>query len=206
MSRILTESSPPALTDDAATPRRAGRPRDDTIDARALQAARDLLIEQGFAATTIQAVAERSGVHASAIYRRWSSRYELIEEAALADLAPGRLEPTGDLGQDLRRFVLAYVATFDSPLIRAAMPGLLARPAKARRSPESWQLLSVRPQFRAILAAAPPGTVDAELDPDDVFDLLLGAVLVRVMVPTEVRPAQPVERTVELIRQLLAPR
>src|SRR5436309_1989538 len=44
--------------------RRPGRPRDATIDARVLDAARELLVEQGFDATTVQAIAERAGVHA----------------------------------------------------------------------------------------------------------------------------------------------
>jgi AcrR family transcriptional regulator len=186
--------------------RRAGRPRDTSLDARALEAARQLLVEEGFAATTIQAVASRSRVHASAIYRRWPSRLELIEDAVFADLAPGRVSPTGDLRRDLQRFLGAYVSTFEAPVVRAAMPGLLAsNPQLGRpRSHEAWTRLSVRPQFRDILDAAPPRGVDPGVDPDDVFDLLLGAVLVRVMVPEEVRRPPPIERTVDLVLRLLS--
>ena len=72
------------------------------------------------------------------------------------------------------------------------MPALLASYTDGRRpSGETLTRLSVRPQFRAILAATPPGTVDPSVDADDVFDLLLGAVLVRVMVPDEVRQVPP---------------
>ena len=184
---------------------RSGRPRDASIDARALEAARRLLVEDGFAATTIRAIADRSGVHASAIYRRWPSRVELIEEAVFAGLPSKRVRPTGDLRRDLRRFLRAYVTTFDSPAVRAAMPGLLASNRSGRRAPEAWLRLSVRPQFRAILAAAPPGTVDPRVDPDDVFDLLLGAVLVRVVVPDDVRRRPPIERTVDLLLRALSP-
>lgn len=66
---------------------RSGRPRDNRIDERALTATRELLVERGFEATTIQAVAERASVHASAIYRRWPSRIELIEEATFPGLS-----------------------------------------------------------------------------------------------------------------------
>ena len=186
--------------------RRTGRPRDASIDARALDAARSLLVEEGFSATTIQAVAERSGVHASALYRRWPSRLELIEEAAFGDPAPGRVRPTGDLGRDLRRFLRAYVATFEAPVARAAVRGLLDsdRPAGRPRSREAWARLSVRPQFRDILAAAPPGAVDPAIDPDDAFELVLGAVLVRVMVPEDARPRPPIGHTVDLLVRLLA--
>ena len=101
-------------------PRRPGRPRDTNISGRALIATRELLIERGFDATTIQPVAERSGVHASAIYRRWPSRIELIEEAAFPGISPADVHPTGDLGRDLHRFIRAYMAAFDAPAARAA--------------------------------------------------------------------------------------
>ncbi len=185
--------------------RSAGRPRDTTIDERAIEATRDLLIQVGFDATTMQAVANRSGVHTSALYRRWASRHELIEEAAFRDLAPGQLAPTGELEADLAEFVRSYIATFESPLIKAAMPGLLARETPTARSPQAWSHLSVRPQFYAILRAAPDGAVDPGVDPDDVFDLLLGSVLVRVTVPEDARQHPPVERTVALILRLVTP-
>jgi AcrR family transcriptional regulator len=185
--------------------RRTGRPRDASIDARALDAARQLLVEEGFSATTIQAIADRSGVHASAIYRRWASRLELIEDAAFAGLPSKRVRPTGDLRDDLGQFLHAYVTTFDSAAVRAAMPGLLASDQSARRTPEAWLRLTVRPQFRELLAAAPPGAVDPGVDADDVFDLLLGAVLVRALVPEEIRRRPPIERTVDLLLRALSP-
>lgn len=122
---------------------RRGRPRDPTIDTRVLQVYRDLLVERGLQATTIQAIAERSGLHAPAIYRRWSTRSEIIEQAVFSGFAQIVVRPTGDLRRDLRRFVRAYLAVFDSPAARAAMPGLLA---------------------------AEPASVDPAVDPDDVFD------------------------------------
>jgi AcrR family transcriptional regulator len=186
---------------------RTGRPRDTSIDERALEAARHLLVEEGFEATTIQAVATRAGLHTSAIYRRWSTPVELVQDAAFADLAPGRVRPTGDLRRDLRRFLRAYVTTFDSPVVRAAMPGLVsaARKDGAVRSREAWLRVSVRPQFRELLAAAPPGEVDPAVDPDDVFELLLGTVLVRAIVPMEVRRRPPLDRTVDLVLRAIRP-
>jgi len=192
------------MTEPASASGRTGRPRDATIDERALAAARRLLVEEGFAATTIQAIAERSGVHASAIYRRWPSRYELIEDAAFAGLPADQVPPTGDLRHDLHRFLDAYVTTFDSPAVRAALRGLLASDRRAGRPPEAWRRLSVRPQFREILAAAPPGAVDPGVDADDVFDLLLGSVLVRALVPEEARRRPPIERTVDLLLRALS--
>jgi AcrR family transcriptional regulator len=187
--------------------RRPGRPRDTSINERALEATRELLVQRGFDATTIQAVAEHSGVHASAIYRRWPSRIELIEEATFPGLSPVSVRPTGDLRRDLRRFIRAYLAAFSTPAARAAAPGLFAhRQTSSRtRPPELYLRVSARPQFQDILRAAPPGSIDPTVDPDDVFDMLLGAILTRTLLFTVMARHRPIERTVEMIFRLLRP-
>ena len=194
--------------DDVATHvRRLGRPPDTSINERSLDATRELLVQSGFEATTIRAVAERAGVHASAIYRRWPSRIELIEEAAFPGLDTGHVQPTGDLPRDLRRFIRAYVAAFEAPAARAAAAGLLAHRQTSNGSlpPELVRRISARPQFGDILRAAPPGTVDPDVDPDDVFDMLLGALLARTLLATTTGRRRPVERTVDLVIRLLRP-
>src|SRR5437660_12685985 len=106
--------------------RRPGRPRDASIDARVIEAARELLVEAGYEATTVQAIAERSGVHASAIYRRWPSRFKIIEQVVFPGFASFMVEPTGDLRRDVRRFIRVFLAAFSAPEARAAIPALLA--------------------------------------------------------------------------------
>jgi AcrR family transcriptional regulator len=186
---------------------RVGRPRDSSLDARAIAATLELLVEHGFEATTVQAVAKRSGVHASALYRRWPSRIELIEDAIFPGFDPPSVEPTGDLSADLLRFLQAYLAAFGSPAMRAAAPGLMAhrQSAGSGRSPEHYLRISARPQFKDILRAAPPGSVDPDIDPDDAFDILLGAILARTIVPTIATRRPPLERTVDLLIRMRRP-
>jgi AcrR family transcriptional regulator len=190
-----------------ASSRPVGRPRDASIDERVLGATRDLLAEHGFDATTVQAITERSGVHASAVYRRWASRIEIIEEAVFPGFTSFAVPATGDLRRDLRRFIRVYLATLGEPAARAAMPGLLASYQAVDRedTAERWLVVSARPQFGDIVRAAPAGLVDPAADPDDVFDVLLGAIIARVLVPTVVRRDRPVERLVDMTMRLLAP-
>jgi AcrR family transcriptional regulator len=183
-----------------------------SISERALEATRELLTERGFDATTISSVAGRAGVHASALYRRWPSRIEMIAEATFPGLAPQSVAPTGDLRRDLRRFIAAYTAAFTAPAARAAAAGLLAHnqavaagTGPASRPPELNLRVSARPQFRAILRAAPPGSVDEAVDPDDVFDMLLGAILIRILLPAATSRRQPAARVVEMVMRLLRP-
>lgn len=170
-----------------------------------MDATRELLASEGFTGTTIQAVARKAGVRSSAIYRRWPTRIELIEETIFPGFDDLSVEPTGDLGRDLERFIEAYRTVFATRAALAALPALLStyhsgvdiRPPEAR----GWR--SARPQFRAILKAAPAEAVDPALDPDDVFDLLLGAILSRTFVLPFGQRASAPDRTVDLVRRAL---
>jgi AcrR family transcriptional regulator len=182
-----------------------GRPRDPQIDATVLATTRELLAEVGFAGTTVQEISRRSGVHPPAIYRRWPSRRALIEDAAFSGLTEIRVEPTGDLRADLTTFLRAYEHNLASPAARAAMPGLLdAYRAEVPLPAAHWLHLSVRPQFAAILAAA-PAQVDPVLDTDEVFDLVQGVVLGRIFVPAIAEQRRSINRTVDLVMRILSP-
>ena len=188
--------------------RRPGRPRDTSIDTRVLEAARELLVEHGYEATTVQAIAERSAVHASAIYRRWPSRVEIIEQAVFPGFASISVRATGDLRRDLRRFIRTYVTTLGSPAARAAATWptrQLSVRLVAAGMEETLLAVSARPQFLDILRAAPAGAVDPDVDPDDVFDMLLGAILARSLVPTVAQRQRPIERLVDLCLRLVQP-
>ena len=86
---------------DKASPA-AGRPRDPRIDAAILRATADLLVEIGYSNLTMAAVADRAGTTKTALYRRWSSKAELVHEAAFP-AAPTAIEtPPGDITADIR--------------------------------------------------------------------------------------------------------
>jgi AcrR family transcriptional regulator len=190
-----------------STPSR-GRPRDASIDEKVMEAASALLVEQGFTATTMQAIAERAGVHASAVYRRWSSKSDVIAHLVFPGLAPSRTRPTGDLKSDLRRFVRAYSAALSTPVARAAMPHLLAgfQDEGVDYVGTDWEAVSARPQFVGILEAAGVKPRGRNTDFDDLFDVLQGAIMARVLIPTISRRHRPLERLVDTMLQLLEPR
>ena len=169
-------------------------------------ATQELLTEQGFEATTLQRIAARAGVAPSAIYRRWPSRIDVIEAAVFPGLAMAPISATGNLARDLHEFLRVWAAALGSPVARAAMPGLLASYQSAQRAaavPERHPL-SFRPDFLEVLRAAPQGSVDPAVDPEDVFDVLLGALLARSLVPTVMRRGRPLDSLVRLAIKMLA--
>ncbi|QEO13844.1 TetR/AcrR family transcriptional regulator [Agromyces intestinalis] len=66
--------------------RRRGRPRSAEADRAILEAARDLLIADGYEQLTMQAIAERAGVGRQTVYRRWPSKAGIVAEAVMAGL------------------------------------------------------------------------------------------------------------------------
>lgn len=83
---------------------RHGRPRDPHVDAAIREATLDLLVDEGFARMSMEAVASRAGVGKAAIYRRWDSKTALVVDAIRALIGP-KLAPfpeTDDLRADLR--------------------------------------------------------------------------------------------------------
>src|SRR3984893_7109592 len=107
-------------------PPAAGRPRDPRIDASILRAAAELLVEIGYSNVTMAAVAERAGTTKTALYRRWSSKAELVHEAAFPVAPTALVGPGGDMAADLRAMIAAARDVFTTPVVRAALPGLVA--------------------------------------------------------------------------------
>ncbi|MFE0749111.1 TetR-like C-terminal domain-containing protein [Gordonia sp. NPDC058843] len=107
-------------------PSTPGRPRDGRIDAAIITATRELILETGYPALSLSAIAARAGTTTAAIYRRWSGKAQLVHEAVLsAEL----LEPpagSGDVRQDIRALVEIVRAMFNRPEVRVALPGLIA--------------------------------------------------------------------------------
>jgi AcrR family transcriptional regulator len=85
-----------------APKRTAGRPRSVETDRAILDAALALLVEQGFGGLSMEGVAARAGVGKAAIYRRWSSKAELVVDALRGHACSAvPLVDTGDLRADL---------------------------------------------------------------------------------------------------------
>lgn len=94
------ESAAAAAAESA--PRR-GRPRDAGRDRALLDATLAVLAESGYGGLTTAAVAARARVSTATLYRRWSSKEELVIAAAALHGEVSYDQPdTGSLEGDLR--------------------------------------------------------------------------------------------------------
>lgn len=84
---------------------RLGRKRDHTRDPEILEAALDVLAETGYDGMTIDMVAARARAGKATLYRRWSSKSELVLDAVACmkarDINLDALPDTGTLRGDL---------------------------------------------------------------------------------------------------------
>jgi AcrR family transcriptional regulator len=86
----------------AASPPRAGRPRDPACDAAILQATIDAFVVDGYAGVSMEGVAARAGVAKATVYRRYAGKAELLVEAVRCGASmDDHLPDTGDLRADL---------------------------------------------------------------------------------------------------------
>ncbi|GLP78375.1 TetR family transcriptional regulator [Mycobacterium antarcticum] len=103
-----------------------GRPRDGKIDAAIVEATRELLLETGYPALSLSAIAARAGTTTAAIYRRWSGKAQLVHEAILPAEVMAMPSASGDVEGDIRALVEATRTMFDRPEVRIALPALIA--------------------------------------------------------------------------------
>jgi AcrR family transcriptional regulator len=95
-----------STADAPADAPRVGRPRSEEATSAILEAALHEFVASGYGAMTIDRVAARSGTGKATIYRRWSTKAELVAEAlerhTFAELP---IEDTGDVRGDLRHYL-----------------------------------------------------------------------------------------------------
>src|SRR4051812_19570536 len=103
--------------DEADVKPRLGRKRDESRDPEILDAALDVLAETGYDGMTIDMVAARAKAGKATLYRRWSSKEDLVIDAVArmksGDLNLSSPPDTGTLRGDL-------VAMVKSPTLKNA--------------------------------------------------------------------------------------
>ena len=162
----------------------AGRPRDPRIDAAILTATAHLLVQIGYSNLTLAAVAERAGTTKTALYRRWSSKAELVHEAAFPVAPTALVGPTRGMADDLRAMIAAARDVFTTPVVRAALPGLVAD-MSADAELNARVMSRFADLFTAVQVrlgeAVDRGEVHPDVDPNRLIELIGGSTLLRML-------------------------
>jgi len=167
------------------------------------------LAEHGYARTSIEAVARRAGVGKAAIYRRWSSKLDLVVAVLSATALQVTDTPdTGDLAGDLLAFLRSARRLLEDPLARRIIPDLIA---EAGRQPELAAVLhdtvaGPRRELgrQVVQRAIDRGELRADLDVGLALDLVPATVYWRVSVRRSALPDDELERLAHAVAAALA--
>src|ERR687894_975671 len=165
--------------------RSPGRPRSERAHRAILQAANELLESEGFAAVTVEAIAERAGVSKATIYRWWPNKAAVMTDSFLELLVPDTSPlDTGSAREDLRLRLrgLAHVLAGRSGRFVAALI------AESQTDPEVAEALRThwisarRRETRPLLRRGiERGELRSDLDLEIAIDALYGPVYWRVL-------------------------
>jgi AcrR family transcriptional regulator len=185
-----------------------GRPRNEATTRAILDAALELVGEEGYAGCSMERIAQRAGVQKPAVYRRWCNKSELVADAVHTIAIPIEDPDTGSLEDDLVTLLRDMAAMSRTPEGRVALR-LLAEQAAHPDLVDAMRASIIarrRTVFARVLRrGVERGEIRAGLDVDVVVQMLLGPVLIRLLVKHEQVPASVPATTVKLLLAGLRP-
>jgi AcrR family transcriptional regulator len=163
-----------------------GRPRSERAHRAILQAANELLESDGFAAVTVEAIAERAGVSKATVYRWWPNRAAVVMDGFLSIVSSEVPFPhTGHAREDIRIHMRRLAEAFSGKIGRT----VAALIAEGQSDPELAQALrsrwlSVRrTEAREILELGiERGELRDDIDLEVAVDVLYGPIYYRMLV------------------------
>ena len=170
---------------DTTTRRAAGRPRSVTSRRAVLDAAYAILMETGLGAFSVEAVAARSGVARTTIYRSWSTRgllaMESFREALESQLA---FDQSPHPEEDVRRLVRSLARALSGPAGRLAASVLAegqSDPAVQQQFLKDFSDPLRSRSTEVLLAGVKSGIFRRELQISNLLDAIVGAVYLRLL-------------------------
>ena len=167
-----------------------------------LQAVLDLLVENGDADMTFNAIACKAGVHASSIQRRWGTRENVILDAVLT-LSQQKLPTpdTGSLREDLIIFAREMAEYLSSAAGAAVVRALAATAGNSISTMNHTRLVELRYEAAKVMIgrAADRGELREGVDWRISLELLVGALLYRMFTAQPVMDSEIIEHTVDTL-------
>ena len=152
-----------------------------------VDAAKELLDEQGYAATSIDQIARRAGVGKQTIYRWWPNKAAVVLEAHAEQAAERiRMPDTGALRSDLRAVAASFSHNLSDSAIGRVCVELIGEAQVDERFAEAYRDAFVterRAAVRGLLERGRDrGEVRADVDLELALDLFFGPIWYRRLV------------------------
>lgn len=190
---------------DRVRARPGGRNAD--VRERVFGAVREALERGDPAGLTIEAVAQRSGVHKATIYRRWLSTAGLVADLLIA-LTPVQtpLPDSGDLREDLIDVARRVADTIASPMSRTMLPLVAASAGDRLADAAAGYWASIFDHTATVIRRAQQrGHADPASDPVQAIETLLAPIYLRLLVTHQPVTAEFLAALAEQTARMLRP-
>src|SRR4051794_8286031 len=173
---------------DSSAPARLGRKRDHPRDADILAAAVDVLAEVGYDGMTIDMVATRAKAGKATLYRRWTSKSDLVIDAVACMKNQGTdlsaLPDTGTLRGDLVAMIKPH-SIEDGAKKTRVMAGIVSLIAREPELARAAHAAIMEPRARAnrllLQRAIDRGEIAPDVDLDTVTLIMPAMIAYRVL-------------------------
>ncbi|MEV5977353.1 TetR/AcrR family transcriptional regulator [Streptomyces sp. NPDC052114] len=173
--------------ESSVSPSDPGRPvgRGKRMRAAVLEAAVTELTEVGYAALTVEGVAQRAGVHKTTIYRNWTDSDSLVADAIARHFAEDIPVPdTGAVEGDLRELARTLIATMATQAGQALLATVLSDAVRIPRLAEVKNGVFVDRFRRAavvVTRAVERGELPMGTDPAELLKALAAPIYFRLV-------------------------
>lgn len=183
--------------------RRTGPVQSDDVTHLIHRTVLDELADHGVGGLTIESVARRAGVGKATVYRRWTSKREMVlavltQVATRADLFPD----TGELESDLRALFSNAAEHLRDPRVSRIVPDVLAESARdsdfAAALHEQIGLIRRHRAAEMIIRAIDRGELPAHVDLALASDMIAAPLYWRLSVTRQALTTTDLDRLVQM--------
>ncbi|MHC5596747.1 MAG: TetR/AcrR family transcriptional regulator [Nostoc sp.] len=182
----------------------SGRPRSIQADQAILQATLDLLAEVGYESMSIEAIASRAGVGKTTIYRRYTSKEELVADAieSLREELP--IPDTGSFWGDMDILINNAAKKIDSPLGRQTLALIISTASNNPQFAEvywtKYTKLRREALSKVLKRAKSRSEIHKDADIELIIDLLSGSLYYALIFKPITEPVEAyMRRTMNLL-------
>jgi AcrR family transcriptional regulator len=181
-----------------------GRPRSDRSHQAILQATLALLAEVGFDTMSIDAISARARVGKTTIYRRYTSKEELVADAIESIREEIVLPDTGNLHSDIDELIQNAAQITLSPLGRQTVAKIVSSAASNPQFAKIYWTKYLEPRrqdFAIVLERAKARKeISPDLDVNLIFDMMSGIMLYALIFqPTDESWSSYIRRALNLL-------
>lgn len=183
-------------------------PRVARSRAAVMTATRELLVERGVAATTVEEIARRSGVAKTTIYRHWAGKAEVVFDVIEGMIGPPKTPDTGSFAGDLTDMAVGLSRGLNDSLWSAVLPSLIDAAQRDEELDDLHRQFAERRHSiirQVIDRGRARGEVREDVSDEEILELVAGPLFYRRLVTSQKTSDEHARRVAQTVAAIASP-